>query len=167
MTLTAGFGAIGYLNESGINGLATTFNGLGFTQYGVAAGGVTTGTSGQFSYTDNLNLSLPANAGFLNKNIYLLVGFGGTSLATSTELFIYKFSATFGAAESGLPITQTLTDPATPGTQLFGTTTGGNPQSVAAARYVAAAITAEPVPETSTTLLGAIGALALLRRRRN
>lgn len=161
-TLVAGFGAFGVLSEAGINGINTTFSGLNFIQYGAGGGAVTTSTSGQFSFTDNINLDQPAGASFVNKSIYLIVGFGGTNLATSTELFIYKFGTGFGAADSPTPITMTLSSSA--GSTLFGTEIG-NPSTTASGTYRAAAIAA--VPEPSAALLGAIGALGLLRRRRN
>lgn len=159
--LTTGFGAFGVIDESGILGISTTYDGLGFIQYGLGGGAVTTSTSGQFSFTDNINIGQPAGAAFNGKNIYLLVGFGGTNLATSTEMFIYKFGTTFGTEDSGIPITMTLSSSA--GQTLLGTEVG-NPSTTASGRYNAALITA--VPEPSAALLGAIGALGLLRRRR-
>ena len=160
--LVAGFGAFGVLNEAGITGATTTFAGLNFTQFGAGAGAVTTSTSGQFSFTDNINMT-PGGAGdpFNGKNIYLIAGFGGTSLATSTSLFIYKFADTYGLVDSATSITETLSSNA--GTTLLGTEVG-NPMTTASGRFAAATITS--VPETSTALLGALGALGLLRRRR-
>lgn len=160
--LVTGFGAFGVLNEAGITGATTTFAGLNFTQYGAGAGAISTSTSGQFSFTDQVNMT-PGGAGdpFNGKNIYLVAGFGGTNLATSTSLFIYKFSDTFGLVDSATTITETLSSNA--GTTLLGTEVG-SPMTQAAGRFAAAALTA--VPETSTALLGALGALGLLRRRR-
>lgn len=163
--LVAGFGAVGILSEAGINGAATTWDGLNFQVWGTspnfATGGVTTSTSGQFSFSGNAN---PFETAFSGRNIYLAIGFGGTSLATSTELFIYKFNTTFGTADSGTPINLVLGN-GNIGDTLFGTevnspeTSGGS-----TARFRSAAITA--IPEPSAALLGAIGALGLLRRRR-
>ena len=107
-----------------------------------------------------MNLGGPGDA-FNGKNIYLVAGFGGTSLATSTSLFIYKFTDTYGAVESPTPVSELLSS--TAGTTLLGTETS-TPMTNAAGRYNAAVISA--VPETSTALLGALGALGLLRRRR-
>jgi len=153
-TLVAGFGGFGILNEAGISGVNTTFAGLSFQQYGNGGGAVSTSTSGQFSFTDNLNIGTTGSA-FASKNVYLLVGFGGTNLATSTQLFAYKFNDTFGATDSPTPITLTLSS--SPGSVLLGTNNSS--------RFQAVALTV--VPEASTALLGAIGALGLLRRRRN
>jgi hypothetical protein len=162
-TLVAGFGAFGTLTESGIQGVSTTFSGLNFKQFGLGGGGVTTSTSGQFSFTGDVGPAAPNAADFLTKNIYLVVGFGGANLASSTELFIYRFNQTFGDLNSPTPITQTLTAAGSEGVTLFGTEIG-NPQTTASGRFAASAIT--PIPEPSAALLGALGALGLLRRRR-
>lgn len=162
-TLVAGFGAFGVLNEGGITGASTTFAGLGFQQFGLGGGGVTTSTAGQFSFTGDIGPAAPNAATFLNKNIYLVVGFGGSDLATSTELFIYKFNQSFGDLNSPTPITQTLTAAGSEGSTLLGTEVG-NPGTTASGRYRSTPITA--VPEPSVALLGLLGVLGLVRRRR-
>jgi len=158
-TLVSGFGAVGTLDELGITGATTTWAALNFQTWGLASGAVTTSTSGQFNYSGAVN---PTASVFSGDNIYLAIGFGGVSLATSTELFIYKFNATFGIADSGTPISLTLGN-GDIGTTLLGTEVG-TPES-SAGRFRSTAITA--VPEPSAALLGALGALGLLRRRRN
>lgn len=159
---TTGFAAVGVLSESGITGITTTFAGLNFVQYGAAAGATTTSTSaGQFTLAGNVNITNSSGDAFRSQNIYLLVGFGGSSLATSTEMFIYRFNTTFGLAESGTPISLVLST--APGTTLFGTEVG-NPATSASGGYRSAALA--PVPEPSAALLGMLGALGLLRRRR-
>ena len=157
--LVAGFGAVGIIDEAGILGISTTYTGLAFEQWGTAAGGVTNGTSGQFSFTANIN---PVGTNFSGRNIYLLVGFGGTNLDTSTELFIYKFNTGFGIANSGTPINLTLGN-GDIGTTLFGTEFG-TPETTTSGRFRTSALA--PVPEPSAALLGMLGALGLLRRRR-
>ena len=157
-TLVNGFGAVGTLSEAGINGANTTWVGLNFQTWGLASGAVSTSTNGQFSFSGNVN---PTGTDFSGDNIYLAIGFGGTSLATSTELFIYKFNTTFGTADSGAPINLVL------GAGDIGTTLHGTEVTTpetANGRFRTAAITA--VPEPSAALLGALGALGLLRRRR-
>ena len=158
-SLVTGFGAIGILTESGISGISTTWDSLAFQTWGTASGTVSVLTSGQFSYAANVN---PFGTNFSGRNIYLAVGFGGTSLATSTEMFIYRFDTTFGTVDSGLPIALVLGN-GNIGTTLLGTESG-SPETVASGRFRTTAITA--VPEPSAALLGAIGALGLLRRRR-
>ena len=160
-TPTAGFSAFGVIDEAGITGISTTFSALSFTNYSPASTALTVSTSGQFALTGNINITNPTGDPFRNQNVYLLVGFGGTSLSTSTELFIYKFSSTFGAAESGTPINLVLSTNA--GSTLFGTEVG-SPSTSNAGGYRAALLA--PVPEPSAALLGMLGALGLLRRRR-
>ncbi len=161
-SLVAGFGAVGTLSEAGIQGLATTFDGLSFVQWGAAGGAVSTSTSSQFSFSGNVNPTDPSV--FSGDNVYLVIGFGGTNLATSTELFIYRFTTTFGTADSGTPISLTLGN-GDIGTTLLGTEVN-NPETSGSttSRFRAAAIS--PVPEPSAALLGMLGALGLLRRRR-
>ena len=159
--LVTGFGAFGVLNEGGIAGMSTTFEGLGFTQFGAGGGSVSTSTAGQFSFQGDVGPSAGNASTFLNQNIYLVVGFGGSDLATSTDLFIYKFDATFGDLNSPTPITQILTAADAPGSVLLGTEVG-NPSGSSAGRYGAVQL----VPEPSVAILGALGALGLIRRRR-
>ncbi len=162
--LVAGFGAFGVLDESGINGALTTFEGLNFRQFGLGAGPVSTSTAGQFSFQGDIGAGSADASVFLNQNIYLIVGFGGDSLATARELFVYKFNQTFGTLDSPTPITQILTAADAPGTVLLGTEVG-NPATVASGRFHAVTLTL--IPEPSTVLLGAIGSLAFFRRHRN
>ncbi|MEI6604549.1 MAG: hypothetical protein WCP35_04515 [Verrucomicrobiota bacterium] len=160
--LVTGFGAIGIISEAGITGTAgidTTWSSLNFSQWGTAGGAVSTSTSGQFTFSANVD---PTGGAFSGKNIYLLVGFGGTNLATSNQMFVYKFDTTFGTADSGTPISLILGN-GNIGTTLLGAE-NGSPETVSSGRFAAAPITS--VPETSTALLGALGALGLLRRRR-
>lgn len=158
-TLVTGFGAIGILSEAGINGASTTFAGLNLQIFGTGQGAVTTSTSGQFSFSGNVN---PTGTNFSGRNIYLIVGFGGASLALSNELFIYKFDTGFGTADSGTPINLVLGN-GNIGTTLLGSEVG-SPETLAG-RFRSTAITA--VPEPSAALLGAFGVLGLLRRRRH
>lgn len=78
--LVTGFGAFGVLNEAGILGANTTFEGLNFQQFGLGGGSVSTSTNGQFSYTGDVGASALNASTFIDKNIYLIVGFGGLSL---------------------------------------------------------------------------------------
>lgn len=117
-------------------------------------------------FTMNAASRTVAGSAFENKNMYILVG-NGLTFATSTEFLVLKSTSQFLAAnDPTLPnVTVRFTDSNT--SVLFGTagasvqTTNTDASSNTSWRTLA------PVPETSTSLLGAIGALALLRRRRN
>lgn len=111
------------------------------------------------------DLTVGGGTSFDLKNMYVFVG-NGTSYANSTEFLVLKLSHTFNSSESG-PTAFSKSVNLSTATLLFGTAdndvrTTGTDSSVTAGWNTAA-----PVPETSTSLLGAIGALALLRRRRN
>ncbi|MCX6876503.1 MAG: hypothetical protein NTW21_22245 [Verrucomicrobia bacterium] len=114
---------------------------------------------------------------FAGKNMYVFVG-NNTTYANSTEFLILKTTFTFNTADSGpTPFTNTITtansapvtnglasgDPLyrSLGTVVSDVRTTGTDVSVTPGWQ-----TAVLVPETSTALLGALGALGLLRRRR-
>jgi len=106
------------------------------------------------------------NIAFNSAPIYFMVGNLGTR-ALSTEFAIFSMSpnANFPAAMGGSGATAITVG----NIGQMNTITGAGLEIDSAAgtsdRLKLASIT--PIPETSTTLLGAIGALALLRRRRN
>jgi hypothetical protein len=103
-------------------------------------------------------------AGFDAKNMYVFAG-NGTTFANSDQFLILKTSFTFSAADSGpTPFSKTITTGNSSvlfGTQVLDVRTTATDSSATAGWNTAA------VPEASTALLGAIGALGLLRRRRN
>jgi hypothetical protein len=102
---------------------------------------------------------------FANKNMYVFVG-NGTTFGASTEFLVLKTNFTFNPAESGpTAFTKTLST-STVTDVLFGTTTTNVFTTNSDASQTPGWRTAAPVPEPSAALLGAIGALGLLRRRR-
>lgn len=117
-------------------------------------------------FTMNAASRTVAGSSFENKNMYIMVG-NGLTFASSTEFLILKSTAQFLAAnDPTLPnVTVRFTDSNT--SVLFGTTGASVQTTQTDATSNASWRTAAPIPETSTSLLGAIGALALLRRRRN
>lgn len=139
-----------------------------FTNFGnvtnaFAAAGAT-GNRGVFSLS--LTGVTVASTPFAGKNMYLFAG-NGTTLANSTEFLVFRSNNTFNAADDSVPTATTYTFRPALGTTLWGNQltdvkTASTDGSVTAGWQMA-----PPVPETSTSLLGAIGALALLRRRRN
>ena len=104
-----------------------------------------------------------AGAAFQNKNMYVFVGSGAT-FATSGEFLVLKTTFTFDAAESG-PTAFLKTITTSNATPLFGSAVANVFTTTTDASQTPGWQTA--VPEPSAALLGAIGALGLLRRRRN
>lgn len=104
---------------------------------------------------------------FANQLMYVFVG-NGASLAASTEFLILKTAFAFDPARDAIPTAETLTINTANTSVLIGTlvadvrTTGTD--SSATPGWRTAALNA--IPEPSTMLLGALGALGLLRRRR-
>ena len=101
---------------------------------------------------------------FQNKNMYVFIGSGAT-FGTSGEFLVLKTTFTFDAAESG-PTAFLKTITTSNATPLFGSSVANVFTTTADASQTAGWKTA-PIPEPSAALLGAIGALGLLRRRRN
>lgn len=148
---------------SSTNDFVSAFTNFGNITNAFAAAGAT-GNRGVFSIALN-NITVTGTP-FAGKNMFLFAG-NGTTLANSTEFLVFRSNNTFNAADDATPTATTLTFRPALGTTLWGTTltdvkTASTDGSVTAGWQMAA-----PVPETSTSLLGAIGALALLRRRRN
>ncbi len=117
-------------------------------------------------FTMNAASRTVSGSAFANKNMYILVG-NGLTFAASTEFLVLKSTAQFLASDDPtLPnVTVRFTNSNT--SVLFGTTGSSVQTTQTDATSNPSWATAAPIPETSTSLLGAIGALALLRRRRN
>lgn len=139
-----------------------------FVQFGATtdtfnAGGAPTNQRGLFAHSQSATVT---GSGFSGKNIYLLVG-NGSSFNDSTELLVLKNQALFTDAQDAVPTAQNITFSTATSTLLFGVNladvrTTGSDSSVTPGWG-----TASLIPEPSAALLGAIGALGLLRRRRN
>jgi hypothetical protein len=139
-----------------------------FTNFGnitntFAAAGAT-GNRGVYSVA--LNNITVASTSFAGKNMYLFAG-NGTTLANSTEFLVFRSNNTFNAADDSVPTATTYTFRPSLGTTLWGSELPDVKTASTDASTTAGWQMAAPVPETSTSLLGALGALALLRRRRN
>ena len=139
-----------------------------FTQFGAVNtfGGASTGGNRSVFNTAQ---SATINPTFSTKNIYLFAGNGATFL-TSTQFLVAKMDSTvFLAADDVANATTPKLITINPGnsTALIGAEIPNvfttNSDATTNAGWQMAVL----VPEASTSLLGAIGALALLRRRRN
>ncbi len=163
---TFGYFSITDDNITSATSISTLAN--AFVQFGTAtdvfnSGGAPTNQRGLFAHSQSATVT---GSAFSDKNIYLFVG-NGTSFSNSTELLVLKNASKFTDAQDAVPTAQNITFSTTTSTLLFGVNladvrTTGTDSSVTPGWGTAA-----PVPEASTSLLGAIGALALLRRRRN
>lgn len=133
------------------------FQELASTTSPTAAGGTQGKIAGSF---------VSINTDFNSKPIYFLIGNGATK-AASTEFAIFTMSpaTNFPAAMGGSGATAITVGNITQINTFAGAGTEIDSPTGTSDRLQLASIT--PVPETSTSLLGALGALALLRRRRN
>ena len=121
------------------------------------------GQRGTFSLTPS-NIIIQ-NSVFQNKNIYLFAG-NGSTFENSTQFLVLKHSSQFLAADDNSPTPIDIIFQPGNTTLLLGTTVTNVPTTNSDASTNAGWAMVTPVPETSTTLLGALGALAMLRRRR-
>ena len=112
------------------------------------------------------NVNINNNTTFVNQNMYLFVG-NGTTYANSTEFLVLMNSRLFQAVDDNAPTGVTVNFTSANSTLKFGTSVNDIRTTGSDSSVTPGFATAAPVPETSTSLLGAIGALALLRRRRN
>ena len=136
----------------------------GLTNAFAAAGPL--GNRGMFAY---YAISIPiAGTVFENQNMYLFAG-NGTTFSNSTEFLVVKSAAQFLASDDNIPtpITEILrpTGGTAETTLLLGTNVP-NVQTTNTDASITPGWAMVTVPEGSTALLGALGALALLRRRR-
>lgn len=105
-----------------------------------------------------------SGAGFQDKAMYVFVGNGAT-YAASTQFLVLKSTYTFNPAESGVT-TYAKTFTTANSAALIGSSVADVKTTNTDATVTPGWSTAALIPETSTALLGALGALGLLRRRR-
>lgn len=166
------FISIGYLNAGGDNTAASVLS--RFVAIDSTPVVPTSGRNGIFNANDYSNAANVYPAGFQGKTAVMLIGNNAT-IANSTAIVAFTFGA-FGdpnPTTGALVQTFALTSASSPLvgiiTPMASNTTGGAGQPSATSLFTNGVqlVSIVPVPETSTSLLGAIGALALLRRRRN
>lgn len=164
------FASLGYLTPGGDNTAASILS--RFVPIDGVPTTVTATRPGLFGLSDYNSAGNVYPAGFLGQVVVAIVG-NNSTIANSTAIAAFTFSgATYLAPD---PVTSArvqsfqLTAASTP---LIGTltplanTTTAQPNPATTTPFVNGVMLV-PIPETSTSLLGAIGALALLRRRRN
>lgn len=131
----------------------------------------TTPTNYQGLFSRSGTLTLANLDAFAGKNIYLVLTNAAT-ISGGTEYLVYKFNSTYigSGADTGGTLSFVIDTAVTnDGTLLLGTRTG---PSLTAAGFDTSAEpsfqlqTLAAVPEPSAALLGMLGALGLLRRRR-
>lgn len=101
---------------------------------------------------------------YQNQSIYLFAG-NGTTLENSTQFLILKHNRTFLASDDTPPLDIISFTPSNT-TLLFGTNVSDVRTTNTDSSVTAGWAMAAPIPEPSTSLLGLIGAVVLLRRRR-
>lgn len=135
-----------------IFGVTDTFN----------SGGAPTNQRGLFAHSQS---STVTGTDFSGKNIYLLVG-NGSTFGNSTELLVLKNQSLFTDAQDQVPTAQNITFSTATSSLLFGVNLVDVKTTGTDASVTPGWGTANLIPEPSAALLGAIGALGLLRRRR-
>lgn len=123
------------------------------------------GPTGQLGLFGRNTSTTVAGSAFDGKSIYAFAG-NGTTFANSTELAIIKSQTMFAAAQDQIPTAATVTLTMATTSLIWGVKLENLKTTTADVSVTPAWGMAMAVPETSTALLGALGALGLLRRRR-
>lgn len=144
--------------------LISAFTGQYGTTFTFGAG--VSGQRGTFAPAAQ-TVAITGNTALSGFNMYLFAGNGAT-FATSTQFLVLKHNTQqFVATDDSVPTAITVQFLRSNTTTLFGTNVTDVPTTNTDASTTPGWAMSAPIPETSTSLLGAIGALALLRRRRN
>jgi hypothetical protein len=161
-----GFGFFGVTDSAVTNATQLTDIVTAFTVFGTTdtfnGGGAPTNQRGLFAHSQS---GVVTGSSFSGKNIYLLVGNGAT-FGASSELLVLKNTSLFTDAQDSVPTAQNITFSTATATLLFGRNIADVKTTGTDSSATAGWGTAKAVPEPSAALLGALGALGLLRRRR-
>lgn len=160
-------GLFSSLSDSAISAASPATLVSAFQQFGVAGTFNVAGPSASKGvFTRNTSTTVTGSV-FSGLNIYAFVGSGSTfaNSATNGELLVLKSATLFTNAQDAIPTAQIVTLSTATTTLLYGVNladvrTTGTDASVTLGWGTVG------VPEPSAALLGAIGALGLLRRRR-
>jgi hypothetical protein len=157
----------GVTTPAGLVSLFTRFGSTDTSPNASFGGASTGGNRSVFSLAQSQTIAPASGFSFDNKNIYLFGGNGSTFL-NSTEFFIARADALFLAADDvGNAVTPKVIT-INPGNSvaLFGSEIANVFTTNTDASQTAGWQMAPLIPEPSAALLGALGALGLLRRRR-
>jgi len=164
---SAGPGVVGFgiFSTDNLSGLSTTQLVSAFTGFGSTVAFNVAGTTGNRSVYSSAQSQVVLNSAFAGKAVYLFAG-NGTTYGNSTEFLITKAaSLKFNASDDNVPTPNSYVITPDNSSVLFGSVvndvkTSSSDTSVNSGWQMA------PVPEPSAALLGALGAMVLLRRRR-
>lgn len=158
--------AFGYFTTDVLAGLTKTQLVSSFVQFGNAGAFALNGTTGNRSvYSSPQNVTVLGST-FDTKSIYVFAG-NGTSFNDSTEFSVAKSAFTFNSSDDSATAPISLVVRPANSTVLFGTLAANVQTANTDASTTPGWTMAAPVPEPSVALLGVLGVLGLLRRRRN
>lgn len=163
------FASIGYLTAGGDSTPASVLSRFVAVDSTPLIPSLVTGTTPRNGLINGADYTSATNvypAGFQGKTAVVLIG-NNSNLSASTAIALFTFGA-FAAPDGLGNNVQSFALTATT-VPTIGTVTPLTAQPVSGNAFVngVALVPLVAVPETSTSLLGALGALALLRRRRN
>jgi hypothetical protein len=159
--------AVGFFSTDDLAGITSTSTLVSlFTNFGdvtntFAAAG-TGGNRGIFTLSSPL--VIVSGSDFAGKNMYLFAG-NGLTLNDSTQFLIAKSAIQFLGTDDDIPTATTVTFRPETTTVLFGSVVA-DMKTTSSDTSVTPGFQMAPIPEPSAALLGALGALGLLRRRR-
>jgi hypothetical protein len=162
------FASIGYLTaggDSSAQSVLSRFVALDSTPLTPSLVSGTTPRNGLINGADYTNALNVYPAGFQGQTAVVLIG-NSSVLSTSTSIALFTFGVFEAPDALGNKVQSfALTSASVP---TLGTVTAVTSQPIAGNTFVnGVSLVPVAIPETSTSLLGALGALALLRRRRN
>ena len=162
------FGIFSSLSDAQITGAAISLSTL-YSNFNIFGSAGTFNAAGAFGTMGVFARSTSATVTgsiFSGKNIYAFAG-NGSTFANSTELLVLKSASLFSDAQDAIPTAQAVTLTTANTELLFGLKALSVKTTTADSSATPGWNTAIAVPEPSAALLGALGALGLLRRRRN
>lgn len=160
--------AVGIFSSDDFAGIADSSQLVSmFTNFGGATNSYA--NAGPLGLRSVMSLSSPsvlvAGSEFAGKNMYFFSG-NGTTLQNSTQFLVFKSATLFQVADDSSPTAIGVVFRPGSGTTLFGSEVASVKTTNTDASATAGWQMATAIPEPSALLLGALGALGFLRRRR-